>query len=102
MAAKGDHQVDENRVPATHSHRQGKPEECLKDHRAEPARPVMARRGIHSPVRGVDSTGGGPAPAKVRDDGWDWNGKYDEDSMDVDRLVHRSDRPSRVPTPRRA
>eukprot|EP00971_Amphidinium_carterae_P285677 5672277-Amphidinium_carterae.2 len=41
MAAKGDHHVDEHRVQATPSPRQGNAEEYLKDRRAEPARPVM-------------------------------------------------------------
>eukprot|EP00971_Amphidinium_carterae_P244141 4847726-Amphidinium_carterae.1 len=41
MAAKGDHHVDEHRVQATPSLRQGNPVEYLKDRRAEPARPVM-------------------------------------------------------------
>eukprot|EP00971_Amphidinium_carterae_P012066 237958-Amphidinium_carterae.2 len=65
MAARGDHLIDKHHAQATPSLRQGNPEEYMKDHRDEPVRSVISRRGVHDPVRGMDSSGGS-APVKGR------------------------------------
>eukprot|EP00971_Amphidinium_carterae_P274254 5442879-Amphidinium_carterae.1 len=52
----------------------------MKDHRDEPARSVMTRRGVHNPVRGMDSSGGS-APVKGRPEE-----RMPEECMEDDRV----------------